>query len=541
MSTNIIVEVRLSLLVKVWKLRYDVTSSDPNASFKCEGAKGFACLAYAVLRQPVVDTDAAPAMDVEYFLYNACISRAYSYIRLVILPVLQTSYVQDRDTSIFYVQVLCELLTSLSNVFCSPHYRDTYGDQEQLELERLGENDFPFVFFPPSQSFYNANLAFYVENKLNPKTASRAANTAVPSGNTAAGADKEALLAVDSLEDVLLLFNAMLDIRPHFATEFWSENSTASGLDSSFDMSFYKDSGAVAHPFVSKCVEASRVHPSLLLVTIQFAAHLAKGPLNSTAGNVYHLVKDARHPLLNWTHFYSVIDKIAQHLGAQLTGATTITSSGGAGAGALTTSGAGLFGTMRGGGATYAETIHAQQQLHLHQHSRHHRPLQLTLKDLDGVFGILELLGAVCSSGAVAQSVLEHYPLVSRLFSLLSCASLPATLKGAALRTLSVLAKLSSGYANLIWENIDFHKLLPFTGGQTIPAGRSLSPVNVGGPPPTGQSNGYNMNATMSFGATGGLLSAQNQSSQQQSSGPFAHIPPPVSSSGGAFNSTAPH
>jgi hypothetical protein len=195
--------------------KYDVIDAD----FKCEGVRGFACLAYAALRQPIVDVDAAPAVDVEFFLYNACITRAYSYIRLVMLPVLQTSYVQDRDTSIFYVQVLCELLTSLSNTFCSAHYRNQYGDSSEQSL--LGEHDFPFVFFPPSQSFHNANRAFYVGNDFHPKI-NHEATFSTSKDN------KEPILAVDSLEDVLLLFNALLVIRPHFANEFW--NKTAAGV-----------------------------------------------------------------------------------------------------------------------------------------------------------------------------------------------------------------------------------------------------------------------------------------------------------------------
>jgi hypothetical protein len=94
----------------------------------CEGARGFTCLAFAILRQPEVDLDQAPASDVEWFLHQACVTRAYSYIRLCMLPVLQAAYLQDRETSLFYVAVLCELLENLSKVapmYLRPMTHDT--------------------------------------------------------------------------------------------------------------------------------------------------------------------------------------------------------------------------------------------------------------------------------------------------------------------------------------------------------------------------------------------------------------------------------
>jgi hypothetical protein len=62
--------------------------------WSCCGAKGFACLVLAVFRQPEVDAERAPPADVEWFLFEACRMRAYSYIRLCMLPVLQVSYHQ---------------------------------------------------------------------------------------------------------------------------------------------------------------------------------------------------------------------------------------------------------------------------------------------------------------------------------------------------------------------------------------------------------------------------------------------------------------
>ncbi len=78
----------------------------------------------------------------------------------------------------------------------------------------------------------------------------------------------------------------------------------------------------ITHPFVVKAVEASYLHPALLLSTIHFVAGLAAAPLGSTALLAYNFVNQAAqtHPLLTWSHFYEVIDQIATHLGATLTG-----------------------------------------------------------------------------------------------------------------------------------------------------------------------------------------------------------------------------
>jgi uncharacterized protein YjgD (DUF1641 family) len=65
----------------------------------CSGAKGLACLALAVFRQPEVDANTAPPADVEWFLFEACRSRAYSYIRLCVIPVLQIAYLQGKRST----------------------------------------------------------------------------------------------------------------------------------------------------------------------------------------------------------------------------------------------------------------------------------------------------------------------------------------------------------------------------------------------------------------------------------------------------------
>jgi hypothetical protein len=109
-------------------------------------------------------------------------------------------------------------------------------------------------------------------------------------------------------------------------------------------------------------------------------------------------------------------------------------------------------------------------------------------------------------------------------------------LKGAALRLLAVLARLSASHAAAIWEAIDFHKLLPSSSSATggLSGGASSSSASLLAHQSVANSGGlYNMNATMNLGGMGAALSGQ------QGGGPFAHIAPTVA--GGPFNSNAPH
>lgn len=90
--------------------------------------------------------------------------------------------------------------------------------------------------------------------------------------------------------------------------------------------------------------------------------------------------------------------------------------------------------------------------------------MQLTESDIDGLVAIMDLISRVASSHVVAQLLLDQYPMISRLFSLLSC-PLPLALKGSILQTLAVFAKLNSTVADEIWSLIEFHRLLPNVAG----------------------------------------------------------------------------
>jgi hypothetical protein len=399
----------------------------------CDGARGFACLAFAVLRQPEVDMDHAPATDVEWFLHEACRLRTYSHIRLCILPVLQAAYLQDRDTTLFYVAVLCELLENLAKIFCMTHYK---------QMHAHNENDFPYVFFPPTGGFYADNMAFYAD-RLSASATGQQRPAPAP--------------AVDSLEDVLGVYTALLELRPEFAHSFWPSTQSHDIDVQRRQQQGYAQAGMAQttehhdivdhyyHPFVMKAVDASFHHPGLMICAIRFVAALSASPLGRTAYAGYLFVQDSSHHQFTWDHFFESMDTIALQLGASLSAAAGPT-----GAEAYSVSLGGL----------------AQQQAQQLQVAQLH--FCLTDRDAEGLVAIMRLLAAVAVHPAVASLLHETHRPVPRLFALLSCA-LPITLKGAILRALSVFARGSATVSEEVWQLVEAHRLLPISSAPLGP------------------------------------------------------------------------
>ncbi len=424
--------------------------SAANKDWQCDGAKGFSCLAFAVLRQPEVDADHAPASDVEWFLHEACRLRAYSYIRLCMVPVLQAAYLQDKETSLFYVAVLSELLENLAKIFCMTHYKQVHAHNE---------NDFPYVFFPPTEEFYTQNMAFYAERLCH--------------GGDALLDDMPPASAVDSLEDVMSVYTAVLELRPEFAHTFWP---TIQSQDIQVQHQKHQQSMAQTsehhdivdhyyHPFVMKAVDASFHHPRLMISAIRFVAALSNSPLGRTAYAGYLFVLDSSHHRFSWDHFFESMDTIALQLGASL--ATTTPSAtfagssvlgGGGGVGGAGSSLASRFGANPANSFSSMRAQQEQQQQQLVQ--AHH--FALTEKDAEGLVAIMKLIAAVSVHPAVAALLHDAFRPIPRLFALLSCA-LPITLKGAILKALSVFARGSPTVSEEIWALVEAHRLLPIT------------------------------------------------------------------------------
>ena len=377
--------------------------------WRCDGARGFTCLSFAVFRQPEVDAGRAPAADVEWFLHAACRLRAYSYIRLCILPVLRAAYLHDKERGVFYATVLCELLENLSKVFCMTHYH---------QLHAHNENDFPYLFFPPTADFFHLNVDFYCDQ--------------ASSSSSRPPLDHQTPLSreVDSLDDVLSAFTSVLELRPEFAQVFWPQSG---------DLQHRTLCDHQYHPFVMKAVDASYHHPSLILAAIRFVAALSDCPLGRTAYAGYVFVADSTNQRLSWPHFFDCMDRIALQLGA----APPSSSSTG-------TTGQGRFGPG-------ALTGRSTSQLPVVRSSA---PFHLSDRDVEGLVAIMKLIAAVAVHPAAASQLHESYRPIPRLFALLSCA-VPISLKGSILHALASLARTMSSEREEIWELVESYRLLP--------------------------------------------------------------------------------
>lgn len=246
-------------------------------------SRGFCLLAHAVLRQPSTETGACPRSDVIWFLQQASSSRAYSYVRLCLLPTLQTSFFNRPDTLKFLIDVLYELFENLAHIFSMPMY--------QIHGGRTTE---AFSFFPTSQLQHVRDATYALQSRI--PTSGAYAMT---------GEEQQQMSLVDCLDDVMLLYGALCCARPVFANIFWS--------------------GSSFHPFVGRAVELVVVDASLISSTVRMLAGMAYGHTNN-ASAVFTLMRNHLPGRFDWRFVFNCINQYAQQLGNRGT-ATTVTTS----------------------------------------------------------------------------------------------------------------------------------------------------------------------------------------------------------------------
>lgn len=137
--------------------------------------QGVTCLTAAVLLQSWVDIDQAEKTHVEHFFQQAAKLRAYSYLRLCLLPALQSSVAGSEDSQPLYADVLYRLLSSVLKIMTGLH------------MYKVRESD-GYPFFPSSSP-----------------------------------APGECLQ--DTLHDLLLLLHDFLLYRPDFGAVFFQDNT----------------------------------------------------------------------------------------------------------------------------------------------------------------------------------------------------------------------------------------------------------------------------------------------------------------------------
>ena len=234
-----------------------------SVNWRSKGAKGLACLVNAVLRQPLVDSNEVPTGEVIGLLIQASELRVYSYIRLCLLPILQTDHVQDKEH--FYIAALCDLMLKIANIFVI-HDEEQHPDRGKYLLQP-------------------AELAH------------------ARSGS----ADGLPMIRADCLDDVLHCYAALFRLRPSFAESFVRKIDTEGTSSHMGDGSIASPSAGTSaappqavpklrlHTFVEHAVMASDRQPCLLLSSMRILAAVARGVFNSTAPASHNFLSRADH------------------------------------------------------------------------------------------------------------------------------------------------------------------------------------------------------------------------------------------------------
>ena len=368
----------------------------------CLGANGLIYLIYARL----LHFDASgPAPDEQRILSlfkEACDRRAYSYIRLCMLPVLQSQNVHDsaNDTFSVITDVVKTFLLDLSEIFCE----DSFSRHEGL----LDKNA-TFPFFPLANE---AKEAKGLRGRGSAKAES-------PTGQS------------DSFVDVVLLFSAFIKANPWFAWHYSSNNSPV-------------------RRFLDKVLLAAH-HGKMRHPALRFMTALASAPTkvdgDSAPKKVFEILKRGNpSAAFRWVDFSGELEDLAQthtkqeestyEAAARFRAMGEFMHRGGAGGGGL-----GRFGGGYGGDVLPEMTEERESQ----------------------VAAYADLYAAIASQFGLAHVEEAMSPgLVKAFFKLLSC-PLSISTKGSIFRALAGYARNCSDtyFMHELWRSFIEAGFLP--------------------------------------------------------------------------------
>ncbi len=432
--------------------------------WKCSGAKAFTCLVYGVFRQPEVDDERAPPSDVVWFLHEACVLRGYSYIRLCILPVIQMLGLIDRETILFYLGIVADLLENLSEIYRMSFYRE--------EPYYSGE-DFPHVFFPPTHDHYKENIRDYLSHAVLQQQESSAAQNQRTGRSTGFSTLLNSSFipeeGVDTLEDIILLHTEMMSVYPNYCKLFWCIDSTSGG---DFDISGAIGNGGetyTPHHFVTKMISACQSHASLWIPSVQYLTMVANGPGSSTSKAVFFYFQNAMATPFHWSNLIGGIVNIVMNLKDDNTNTGNVTN----------INNENIFNKnyingvqppVLGSNMGIVEKVIK-------------KPIEAI--DISTLLAVIDLFASIGKDLDVAKILVsEEFLMIDKMVDVLSC-SLPIDIKGAALRCLANLAQHDISYAMTILD-----KLESFSDGNsavtTLTNSRALittTVTTVSGPP----------------------------------------------------------
>jgi len=197
--------------------------------------------------------------------------QAYSYIRLCMVPVIQS--MTGGQTQAICLSVVCDMVFNLLTLFC-------------------GDYGFPF---PLSRQVHIDTVL------CNRQQQEMYLTSGEMGGSEAVDIEPVDSLARDCQDDVLDMLTALLTARPNFALSFWVSRKL--------------------HPFTSLAMECISKDPTLIVPSLRFLAALAGGPGGSTCESTYAYIKnkpqgrfDQTSFRLDWAYLLDLLSQYAQSL-----------------------------------------------------------------------------------------------------------------------------------------------------------------------------------------------------------------------------------
>lgn len=381
------------------------------------GAQGFTNLVLAVFREPDVDDTIAKPEVVKWHLHEACIHRAFSYIRKCIIPIVHSLGLIDNFRALAYLKIIAKFLENLAKIFVMSHYKNADPNEDA---------DFPYDLFPPTASFYSASRGYFTRLQI------ENGHTNIPKNHRGAVPQNGISNSVDTLKEVLQLFSEVVDIYPKFSTTFWPDS------DSSLDGS--PDHGSRGrheyHPFVVKAINVCSYHDSLLISGIQFVTSLAKSGGSTGATLVFQFLKHSNY----WSAWMDRFDRIKDAL-----------------AGNEDTSRMQLTGALSHSVNQISNAINrAMQTTSIFRSVTPDTPI-LAQSDFHDLLGILQLIAAVARCPTVANSLVDE---LQKFFVVIS-SSVSVDIKAAAFDCISSIASHWQEVSNRVWEFMEVYSLFP--------------------------------------------------------------------------------
>lgn len=388
-------------------LQFDTLFGLYRSGSVCQSVLGVSMLSFAVCK----NSSRSSKIDVSFFVNSACQCGAFSYLRLVVVPVIQANLPVKKELCSFFVEVLSGLLENVADIVGE----FGYGRQ-------AAEN-----CVPPDRDFYSRHFDWYSQTNA---VAISLQYQAKP-------------FCIDTMEDFICLYTALLRISPKFCVAMCNKH-------------LKHNLGRPVHSVVIKVSHMTVEFPRLLLPVIELLSVLCCASYSDTASLVFSFVEKSGIELLNWSHFMGVIELVSSHLSDFVPESFTsleLTYP-------LSHQNYSLFSTVGGGGTV---NVAAQGFCNVKLNADIKSPYVLPDEDVEGLVAICRFIEAISCSEAVALQVFHKFSIVSRLFRLLVC-SIPINLKGAILAALSALATINSVISVEIWGQMEIHKIFSGLG-----------------------------------------------------------------------------